>query len=145
MGGKGRVVRVLSRGLVEVEVGSLRLKVRQEELGFAPPPPPRPKPVELPPEPPAKAGAKADGHLRLAHNTLDLRGFRVDEGLLAADLFVDQLTSSQQRVGFILHGHGTGAMKKAVRDWARQTRAVEKARPASVEEGGDAYTLIELR
>ena len=36
-------------------------------------------------------------------------------------------------------------VKKAIRDWARQAKAVDKARPANVEEGGDAYTLIELR
>ena len=48
-------------------------------------------------------------------------------------------------VGWVLHGHGTGVLKKALRTWLPKQKEVEKFRPANADEGGDAYTRVELR
>lgn len=76
--------------------------------------------------------------------TLDLRGRRVEEGLLELDHFVDELLRSQESGGFVLHGHGTGAMKEAVRAHLRGHACVVDARPAERDEGGDAFTVFWL-
>ena len=83
--------------------------------------------------------------MRLPFNTLDLRGKRVDEALEAVDLFLGGLPSKGTHTGWILHGHGTGALKQAVRDWLPSSMIVRRWRPADTDEGGDAFTLVEIR
>ena len=84
--------------------------------------------------------------LRTSLNTCDLRGQRVDEALMALDRFVDDHSRDDPREpGFVLHGHGTGALKKAVRDHLSLSARIAKARPAEQAEGGDAFTIFWLR
>ncbi|PWU00332.1 MAG: hypothetical protein C5B53_04185, partial [Candidatus Melainabacteria bacterium] len=54
--------------------------------------------------------ARTDG------NTLDLRGLRVDEALAKLTAFLNQAIMSGISPLLVIHGHGTGALKSAVRD-----------------------------
>ena len=85
-----------------------------------------------------------EGAVRLDANTCDLRGMRVDEALDSVERFVDRMVSAGDRYGYLLHGHGTGALKQAVREWARSATFVLKSRPAREDEGGDAFTILEI-
>jgi DNA mismatch repair protein MutS2 len=69
---------------------------------------------------------------------------RVDEAIDAVVAFVDRLAARGDRFGFVLHGHGTGALKQAVRTWAKDAPYVRTSRPASESEGGDAFTVLEI-
>jgi DNA mismatch repair protein MutS2 len=80
----------------------------------------------------------------MAHNTIDLRGFRVEDAFPAIEQFFDGL-SNRSSVGFILHGHGTGALKVGVRQWLSSSSYVRDFRPANIEEGGDALTVVRFR
>jgi DNA mismatch repair protein MutS2 len=80
----------------------------------------------------------------MTSNTCDLRGQRVDDALTQVDRFLSQLLERRQRVGFVLHGHGTGALKQAVRRALPDHPQVRRWRPAHPDEGGDAYTLVEI-
>ncbi|HND30740.1 MAG TPA: Smr/MutS family protein, partial [Myxococcota bacterium] len=82
--------------------------------------------------------------VRTRANTCDLRGQRVEEAMDLVDLFLDQMVRDQQAVAFLLHGHGTGALKEAIRQWLPKSPAVRSYRAAAADEGGDAYTLVEL-
>ncbi|MEC7949341.1 MAG: Smr/MutS family protein [Myxococcota bacterium] len=82
--------------------------------------------------------------VRLDHNTVDLRGQRVDAALALVEQHIDALVVRGESFGFVLHGHGTGALNTAVRRWLPQARTVRRWRPANAEEGGDAFTVIEL-
>jgi DNA mismatch repair protein MutS2 len=82
--------------------------------------------------------------MRMSHNTLDLRGERVDAALDRVDRFTDTLLQRGEPAGYILHGHGTGALKQAVREHLRSLRQVVESGPAGPEDGGDAYTLLWL-
>jgi DNA mismatch repair protein MutS2 len=82
---------------------------------------------------------------RTQETTLDLRGERVDEALGRVDSFIDRLLSSGDGVGFVLHGHGTGALKAHVREHLRASAYVEHSRPAEPDEGGDAFTVFWVR
>ena len=55
--------------------------------------------------------------LRSKRNTCDLRGCRVEEAFLKLEQFFDQQRLDKRTTVFILHGHGTGALKKAIREW----------------------------
>lgn len=82
--------------------------------------------------------------MRLEENTLDLRGLRVDTALERMDRFVAELLLQHFRTGFVLHGHGTGALKQAVRRALPQHPQVRSWRPANPDEGGDAYTVLRV-
>lgn len=81
---------------------------------------------------------------RSIDNTLDLRGERVDDALDQVDRFVDDALLAEREVVFVIHGHGTGALKAAVRAHLGAHRAVAKWRTGKVSEGGDGITLVWL-
>ena len=83
--------------------------------------------------------------VRTASNTLDLRGTRVDEAIDRLDAFLDVMMGEGEPVGFVLHGHGTGAMKAAVREHLGRSSYVEHSRSAESDEGGDAFTVFWVR
>jgi DNA mismatch repair protein MutS2 len=83
--------------------------------------------------------------LRSADNTLDLRGLRADDALAMLDSFIDRLYSGPLRVGFVLHGHGSGALRQAVREHLKAAPPyVQTTRPGAPDEGGDAITVFYL-
>jgi DNA mismatch repair protein MutS2 len=94
---------------------------------------------------PASAPLAAPAPPRTEDVTLDLRGQRVEAGLEQLDGFIDVLLRRGESVGFVLHGHGTGAMKEAVRSHLRSLDLVSESRPAERDEGGDAFTIFWLR
>lgn len=82
--------------------------------------------------------------VRTMVNTLDLRGKRVDEALGLLDSFVDGCVLGRISPFMIIHGHGTGAVKSAVRDFLKAARYAIKFRPGEQYEGGDGVTVVEI-
>jgi DNA mismatch repair protein MutS2 len=151
----GDTVRVTSSGTVatildvegdklRLQVGSIKLVLRSADVEAAraaaparkPAPPLRRKPAAASPLPVA---------VRTPQNTLDLRGERVDAGLDKVDAFLDRMLNTGEQLGFVLHGHGTGAMKLAVRSHLQASSYVEHSSPADADSGGDAFTIFWLR
>ena len=93
---------------------------------------------------PAPGTASAPQTPRTQDNTLDLRGQRVDEAFAACDRFFDQMTLREIDRVFLLHGHGTGALKNALRAELKLNRYVKRVAAAAEEDGGDAFTVVEL-
>lgn len=83
--------------------------------------------------------------IRTSTNTLDLRGQRVDAGLDSLDSFLDACSMSGTSPVMIIHGHGTGAMKSAVRDYLKESRYPQSYRPGEMHEGGDGVTVVVLK
>jgi DNA mismatch repair protein MutS2 len=82
--------------------------------------------------------------VRTSSNTLDIRGQRVDEGLSNLDQFLNQAMVHETSPLMVIHGHGTGALKSAVRDALASNNALEQYRPGENHEGGDGVTIVEL-
>jgi DNA mismatch repair protein MutS2 len=149
------VVEAPNKGQVRVSVGGLKMTVALDQ-------------VQTPKKPTGAKGAKvakvavstpqraqprrqeptfaATPHdaVRTAHNTCDLRGVRVDDGLILVDQFLDEMLRMREPAAFILHGHGTGAMKSAVRQHLAGSRVVRHFEPAPQNNGGDAFTIAWL-
>jgi len=141
---EGEVVAV-GEGGVQVRAGSLTVRAAAEDLEVLRnkrehPSAPPPVAVTRAPTPPDLARA-----VRIPGNTLDLRGMRVDEALAATEAYLDQASLERLDVVFLLHGHGTGALKQALRTWLRTSPQVRSSRPASHDQGGDAFTVAALR
>ena len=74
----------------------------------------------------------------------DLRGLRVDEALERADAALQRLLGrGGGRVVFI-HGHGTGALRDAIRAWLRAMPGIESFAPGDPREGGNGVTVATL-
>lgn len=76
--------------------------------------------------------------------TLDLRGMRVDEALNEADDFLDQMLQRDRDFCFFIHGHGTGAIKQALRDFLKQSPLVAEVKPGERHHGGDGITIVRI-
>jgi len=80
-----------------------------------------------------------------ANYTLDIRGERTGEIANKLIKFLDNsFTSGLERVE-ILHGKGTGALKKVVWDILKEHDCVNKYYYASIESGGEGITIVELK
>jgi DNA mismatch repair protein MutS2 len=150
----GDTVRVSSSGLLatvleaegdklRLQVGSIKLILRSEDV----------EPAQAPRK--QKQAARAHSStlvqralpaaVRTSHNTLDLRGERVDDALAQVDAFADRMLSQGEPLGFVLHGHGTGALKAAVREHLRASSHIEHSQAADADSGGDAFTVFWLK
>ena len=81
---------------------------------------------------------------RSVASSLDLRGARVDEALDALDRYLDDAAVAGLGSVTIIHGHGTGALRDAVRSAASDHPLVRSARPGERGEGGDGATVVTL-
>ena len=73
---------------------------------------------------------------------LDLRGERVEEALERLDNYIDAAYLSGIPFGRIIHGKGTGALRKAVQERVTNHPLISKAVAAPPKEGGDGVTII---
>jgi DNA mismatch repair protein MutS2 len=82
--------------------------------------------------------------VRTAGNTIDLRGQRVEEAMNNVEQFVDQCMAASISPLMIIHGHGTGAVRIAVRDFLDSSNYASTYRPGEAYEGGDGVTIVEF-
>lgn len=76
---------------------------------------------------------------------LDLRGQTVDDALARLDAFLDvHYAGGQSSLVRLVHGHGTGALKQAIRDHLKRSGYVRSFRAGTEGEGGDGSTFVEL-
>jgi DNA mismatch repair protein MutS2 len=89
------------------------------------------------------AGGRATA--RTLDSTIDVRGQRVDEAVAIVDRFLDESLMGSRDTAFIVHGHGTGALRTAIRTHLATHKAVDKFRPGDPSEGGDGITVAFLK
>ncbi len=75
---------------------------------------------------------------------LNLIGQRVDDALDESDKFLDRALLEGKQAVRIIHGFGTGALRKAIREHLRRHPAVKSWRPGGENEGGDGATIAVL-
>ena len=78
-------------------------------------------------------------------NKLDLRGHRVEEALDELESYLDKASLANLSPVYIIHGHGTGALKSSVRDFIATSPYVAKYRPGEDAEGGDGVSVIDIK
>lgn len=75
----------------------------------------------------------------------DVRGLRADDALRQLESFLDRAYSEGAAVVHVVHGHGTGALRAAVREALATSPYVTDFGSAPQEQGGDGVTVVELR
>ena len=78
-------------------------------------------------------------------NVVDIRGIRADEALTMVEVFLDRAIADDVEVVIVRHGHGSGALRKALREHLPHLGHAYRHRPGLSEEGGDAVTVVWVR
>ncbi len=139
-----------------VQLPNLRTTVKVRELGL-PPPEKQPLKVKSGKAAPILNFQAAVREQAAAHfgespvlvkqgidNTCDVRGQRYEDAQDRVADFVADALGRDQDVIMILHGHGGGALKKAVREVLTRLSTVKRQRPGLAGEGGDGVTIAWL-
>jgi DNA mismatch repair protein MutS2 len=152
-GSRGQVTASPERGRVSVQIGALRTTVSVDDLRLDDRPSPKRSPStpavkrRAPAAPPATLAAEGGAELapgRTSDATLDVRGTRVDDALSEVDRFVDDSLMAHREVLFFIHGHGTGALRDAIREHLKLHAGVSRFRAGQEKEGGDGVTVAWL-
>ena len=129
------VVTAVHDGGAEIDVRGKRMRVSVRELrvvgGTAPAPQVNVN-VALHP----REGSLAD---------LNVIGCTVDEALARTERFLDESLLSDQRVIRVIHGYGTGQLKRALAGFFQQHPLVARFAQAPPEQGGGGVTVVELK
>jgi len=132
---KGHLVERVSGKEWQVQIGILKMKVKESDLEYMN----SPKPVETKPIATIKG---KDFHVSLE---LDLRGERYEDALMRVEKYIDDaLLAGYPRVN-IIHGKGTGALRQGVQEYLRNHRSVKKIRFGDAGEGGTGVTVVEFK
>jgi DNA mismatch repair protein MutS2 len=81
----------------------------------------------------------------LATREIVLIGSTVDDALGRIEKFLDDALLNDERRLRVVHGHGTGKLREAVRAYFRKHPLVSNVSPAADNEGGDGATIVELK
>jgi DNA mismatch repair protein MutS2 len=126
----------LAPGRAVVSRGGLRIEVAPERLRRA-----RSRAVDRSePRVTVSAGERGDR----AESELNLIGMRTTEALRRLEEFLDQAYLKNQGEVRVVHGIGSGALKKAVQDYLRESRYCADFRQADPHHGGAGATIVQL-
>ncbi|KAA0258086.1 hypothetical protein FHQ18_06725 [Deferribacter autotrophicus] len=75
---------------------------------------------------------------------LNIIGKKVDEAIDEVDKFLDKCVLAGINSAVIIHGRGTGALRKGVHQFLKNDRRVKSFRVGTFHEGGDAVTIVEF-
>ena len=132
------VVTGLHDGTAELDVRGKRMRASTRDLQL------------IAPAQPASAPAKVSVHVDLqprVGQALDLNviGCTVDEAIARAERFLDESLLTDQRVIRLIHGYGTGQLKRALAGFLQQHPLVARFATAPPEQGGGGVTVVELK
>ena len=88
-----------------------------------------------------KVSAKTE---RSGSMELDIRGCTCDDGVYQMDAFLDRTVLSHVSTVTIIHGKGTGLLRKAVHQRLKQLKYVKSFRLGAFGEGEDGVTIVTL-
>ena len=125
-----------------IQMGMIKTKVKKDKLAVYNPQ--LAKKVNLPLGALKKESSFSVRRIDIS-NTLDLRGERVEEALDELEVYLDKASLANLSPVYVIHGHGTGALKAAVRDFVSSSPYVAKYRVGEDTEGGDGVCVIDIK
>ena len=144
MNTQAEVTALNKDGTLQLQAGILKLKARQDEVRVLEEETRR-RQQSAKDRKKHVASVKHEFRAAAAKAELDLRGMMSDEAIGAVDIFLDNALMGKLETVTIIHGKGTGALRKAVRDHLKRSRYVKEFRPGVYGEGEDGVTVVTLR
>jgi DNA mismatch repair protein MutS2 len=132
-GQKGTVVEVLTDNQYRVQVGSLKLVLKRSGLTKLKSTANTTKPI---------TSVRSRSFVK---SEIDLRGKLVEEALLDIEKYLDDAILAGFKQIHLIHGKGTGALRKGVHAYLAKHRRVSSFRNGEYSEGGLGVTVVELK
>ena len=137
LGTKASVIGINKDGTYEIQAGIMKLKAKKSEIYL------------LENENPyvQKGRPKHSGReMKVAamNPEVDLRGMDSVEAICVMDRYLDEAMRSNLKQVRIIHGKGTGVLRKAVHDSLKRNKYVKKYRLGVYGEGEDGVTIAEF-
>lgn len=76
---------------------------------------------------------------------IDVRGQNIEDAILEIDLYIDQAVMANLNRVRIIHGKGTGALRKGLHNHFKNHKQIKHFEEAAYNEGGSGATVIELK
>ena len=119
----------------QVQLGILKMKINERDLEY----------IGSAPKTETKPLATVKGKDYHVGLELDLRGERYEDAMVRLEKYIDDaLLAGYPRVS-IIHGKGTGALRKGVQEFLKKHRAVKSFHFGEANEGGTGVTIVELK
>jgi len=145
------VVREVEKDLFEVALGTLKMRVKRDEL-CEPQPFAQDSKAGEKPDPLAAARKQKNVHVTVTSANTDamrmeinLIGRTVDEATEELEKYLDRAFLAGLPRVRIIHGHGAGVLRRGVREFLKGHPHVATITEAPQNEGGQGATLVELR
>jgi len=144
MGSEGDVLsRADSNGQVEVQVGAFKMRVPVSSVT-----------LRRTAQAATTARELASARSPIIYSTsapkaappleYDFRGWRAEEAIEEMDRRLDEAAVAGMPFLRVIHGKGTGALRKALRDYFQSHPAVKEVETAPQEQGGEGVTIVKL-
>lgn len=140
------IVDQVKDGMAEVRVKSLRFRERLDQLELVEQIGPKPQVGKLEKlQRSARTELRSSEAEQKAQSELNVIGQTTDEAVDAVDKFLDEASLASLSQVRIVHGHGTGALRRAIRGLLDGHPHVARFLPAPQDQGGAGATVVELR
>ena len=135
------VVQVNGDGSLVLQAGKMKMTAKPGQVRLIEGQPPVKKQAAAP-----KTGPAPSLHLeRRASSELDIRGYETLEAESVVENYLDAAVMAKLETVTIIHGKGTGALRKAVHEILRRSKAVKSFRLGRYGEGEAGVTVVELK
>ena len=137
------ILRRVEGSTAEIEAGPLRMKISVEEItGVEGENSGRSK---VQPSPRDNVTIRSQSTEGGATGEINVIGLTVEQASEKVDKFLDEAALAELIRVRIIHGHGTGALRRGLGDFLRNHPLVEHAEFESEEHGGKAITVVDLK
>ena len=136
-GQTGTITKKLSEHEYEVQMGIIKVKVSDRDI----------EKIGSQKESQSTKQVRAISASRRSNvrSELDLRGQRYDEAMTNLDRYIDSVLLAGLDVVTIIHGIGTGAIRKGVWKYLKSSKHVKSFNYAPANEGGNGATIVHLQ
>jgi len=135
------IFRRLDGSSAEIEAGPLRMKVAVDEIiGIE-----GEKALQSVPAASRNVTVTSQPGEDTASGEINVIGMRVEEATERVDKYLDEAALANQTRVRIIHGHGTGALRKSLGEFLKSHPLVQRTSFETEEHGGKAITVVELR
>ncbi|MGC5326341.1 endonuclease MutS2 [Brevibacillus sp. SYSU BS000544] len=134
-GQKGTVLEKVTDKEFLVQIGIMKMKVKRDDMTV----------VKASKKEPVVQYTAVKARRDTVKMELDLRGYNVEDGINEIDRYLDEALMAGLHSVSIIHGHGTGVLRKGVHEFLRGHRNVKSFRLGGQGEGGVGATIVELR
>lgn len=134
-GQKGTILDKVSDKEWVVQIGILKMKIADSDLEYM-----KPEKEQM-----TRTMMNVRNRSEQVKLELDLRGERYEDALMRTEKYIDDALLANYHQVSIIHGHGTGVLRKGIQAYLKKHKRVKSFRFGDAGEGGIGVTVVELK